>query len=127
MKEITKAWKNVKREYFHCGYCSVHHKSQATAARCPARAHAQRMENRAARRLVEKDWVHRQDHVGHLFGDRETLSENGRQRRVWHTDCEGNFWSGSWHTRTREQLYAEAKTIIEDLEELYPGIGDEDT
>lgn len=125
MKDIERKAHSVWTNYFLCGYCETKHKSQGTAVRCPKRAQAQRDEKAKEARKAENAWHHDQHHVGVLFGDRDARDERGKPKRTWHTDGDGNFWSGSWHTRTREQLYAEAKTIIEDLEELYPELKNE--
>lgn len=39
---------------------------------------------------------------------------------TWHTDRNGNYWCGNWHTRTPEQLLDEAVAIIADLLHNHP-------
>lgn len=54
-----------------------------------------------------------QDHAGKLFG-----TTTGKA--VWHTDGKGNYWCGSWHTRTPKQLLRECRSIIPDLLKNHP-------
>lgn len=44
----------------------------------------------------------------------------GVGKSVWHTDDNGNFWCGNWDTRSAVELYLECKSVIDDLEKLYP-------
>ena len=39
---------------------------------------------------------------------------------IWHTDTDGNYWSGNLYHRTPEQLLLECLTIIADLFKNHP-------
>lgn len=42
---------------------------------------------------------------------------------VWHSDDHKEYWCGSWHHRTAEELYQECRSIIVDLLENHPDLG----
>lgn len=50
----------------------------------------------------------------------------GKGDSVWHTsemkDGSVEYWCGSWHHRTPQELYNECLTILADLARNHPGI-----
>ena len=43
---------------------------------------------------------------------------------IWHTGSDFRLWSGNHSRRTPGELHAECKTIIADLEALYPSLAE---
>jgi hypothetical protein len=48
------------------------------------------------------------------------LKGNGRD--VWHSDDHNTYWCGNWGKKSYRELYAECKTIIDDLIENHPDL-----
>lgn len=47
-------------------------------------------------------------------------------KAIWHTGNDFKLWSGKWGERTPGELHAECKSIIADLEAMYPSLSDEE-
>jgi len=59
-----------------------------------------------------------------LGGQLHAGNLKGSGGKVWHSGDHMNYWCGSWHERTAEELYKECQTVMRDLLKNHPELAD---